>query len=87
MKFRKKPVVIDAIQFNPPLPAEAAPVWLQDALISGKVYYQGGDAPYLTIETLEGNHRADVGDWIIRGIKGELYPCRPDIFEATYDPA
>ena len=39
----------------------------------------------LTIETLEGDHRASLGDWIIRGVQGELYPCKPDIFEQTYE--
>ena len=43
------------------------------------------EAPYLCIGTLEGNHRANPGDWIIRGVQGELYPCKSDIFEATYD--
>jgi len=42
---------------------------------------------YLFIGTLEGIHRADPGDWIIRGVKGELYPCKPDIFAATYEVA
>jgi hypothetical protein len=49
----------------------------------GSVVRQGD---YLFIGTLEGTHRADPGDWIIRGIKGELYPCKPDIFAATYEP-
>lgn len=40
--------------------------------------------PYLAIDTLEGTMRADVGDWVIRGVQGEFYPCKPDIFEATY---
>lgn len=40
----------------------------------------------MDIETLEGTHHASVGDWIITGVKGEKYPCKPDIFEATYDP-
>ena len=52
------------------------------AVPSGEVW-RAGD--YLYIGTLEGTHRADPGDWIIRGVKGELYPCKPDIFEATYD--
>lgn len=39
---------------------------------------------YLVIKTLEGNHRADIGDWIIRGVAGEFYPCKPDIFKASY---
>jgi len=42
---------------------------------------------FLFIGTLEGTHRADPGDWIIRGVAGELYPCKPNIFEATYEPA
>jgi hypothetical protein len=41
----------------------------------------------LDIETLEGTHHASVGDWIIKGVKGEMYPCKPDIFEMTYEPA
>jgi hypothetical protein len=51
------------------------------------VWTQGGDAPYATIKTLEGEMRAQVGDWIIQGVKGEIYPCRGDIFAATYEPA
>lgn len=83
MKFRKKPVVIDAIQFtgtnawdcqkfmgteNPNV------LWLQ---------------PHACIEifTLEGTMTALIGDWIIKGVKGEFYPCKPDIFAATYEPA
>lgn len=81
--FRKKPVVISAEQFMPG--AKFTEMWVLEALATGKIYYQGGEVPYLTIETLEGTMRADVGDWIIRGVKGELYPCKPDIFEATYD--
>jgi hypothetical protein len=46
-----------------------------------------GPIPRLSIETLEGTMEADIGDWIIRGVKGELYPCKPDIFAATYEPA
>ena len=85
MKYRKKPVVIEAFQFNDDF--TPIPEWLEQAFQYGMAYYQGGDVPYLTIKTLEGKHRADVGDWIIRGVKGELYPCKPDIFEMTYEPA
>lgn len=84
-QFRKKPVVIEAFQFNPPTPPHESPDWLTDAMRKGSVWYQGGERPYLTIQTLEGDMRADVGDWIIQGVKGELYPCKPDIFEATYE--
>ncbi len=81
--YRKKPVVIEAFDWhNANTPA---PKWFADAIVSGKVYFQGGDNPYYTIETLEGKHRADPGDFIIQGIQGELYPCKPDIFEATYE--
>lgn len=44
------------------------------------------DGHQLIIQTLEGDHRANPGDWIIKGVQGELYPCKPDIFEATYEP-
>lgn len=51
------------------------------------VFHPSREGPgHLTIATLEGVMRAEVGDWIIRGVKGELYPCKPDIFAATYEP-
>ena len=81
MKFRKKPVVIEAWRHT--IPGEPAPEWLMRAFQEGKAWHQGGD---FMIRTLEGDHRADLGDWIIRGVKGELYPCKPDIFEKTYEP-
>lgn len=89
-RFRKKPVVVEAWQFRGiSLSAAhmAMPAWLTEALREGRVWYQGGDAPYYTIGTLAGEMRADVGDWIIRGVKGEIYPCKPDIFEETYEVA
>ena len=58
MKYRKRPIVVEAYQ----------------------------TASWLEIETLEGTMRADPGDWIVTGIKGEQYPVKPDIFEATYEP-
>lgn len=88
MKYRKKPVVIDATQFVGDN-AEEVIAWRdsfgvpQDRLW---VSTNDGALAFLTIPTLEGDHRADPGDWIIRGIKGEFYPCKPDIFYATYDP-
>ena len=85
-KFRKKPVVIDAVQLDkaagfPPTD------WLSEAIAEGTIYYQGGDKPYWTIKTLEGDYRASPFDWIIQGVAGELYPCKPGIFSATYEPA
>lgn len=86
MRYRKKPVVIEAFHFTGTQDLFDDLAWLTKALRSGTVYYQGGENPYLTIETWEGKMRANVGDWIIQGVKGELYPCKPDIFALTYEP-
>lgn len=83
-QYRKKPVVVEAYQFDNRI-TNPRPYWLTKAVEDGKVWYQGGKQPYLTIDTLEGEMRAIEGDWIIKGIAGELYPCRPDIFAATYE--
>jgi len=83
-QFRKRPVVIEAVQFDGALPVVEAPQWLFDAVAARKVWRAGN---VLHIVTLEGTMTASQGDWIIRGVKGELYPCKPDIFEATYEPA
>ncbi len=77
--FRKKPVVIEAVQWRGNNQSEVADFY---PMVSGAF-----GSTSLFIETLEGNMRADVGDWIIRGVKGEYYPCKPDIFAATYEPA
>jgi len=85
-KYRKKPVVIDAVQFlGSEISAEL--MNLIDNSEQRKVVFKsrGMDAEHLIIETLEGFHRADINDWIIRGVKDELYPCKPDIFELTYE--
>ena len=79
-KFRKKPVVIEAVLWTGRNIAEILPLSSRN----GTDIVERFDGP-LAIETLEGTHRADIGDWIIKGIKGELYPCKPDIFEATYE--
>ncbi len=79
-KFRKKPVVIEAEQYQP---GKAIPgVCTGECIGSG---WEKESAPH--IHTLEGDHTVSPGDWIITGVKGEKYPCKPDIFEATYDPA
>ena len=83
MKYRKKPVIIDAVQFNP-TDFETAAALIK--LIAGQERKVEIFPDHLIIHTLEGNHRADYFDFIIKGIKGELYPCKPDIFEATYEP-
>lgn len=86
-KFRKKPVVIEAYEFQNKIGADIRPRWLIDAIKAGTVWFSGGPKPYLTIKTLEGEMRAEIGDFIIKGVKGELYPCKPDIFAATYEEA
>jgi hypothetical protein len=80
MKFRKKPVVIDALRWT----GINAPDILTFTDFAARVcrYEQ---RPVVEIDTLEGVMRGEVGDWIIRGIKGEFYPCKPDIFAATYE--
>jgi hypothetical protein len=81
--FRKKPVVIEAVLWDGRLPT------VEPLLVGAsttEVSQDLGD-PALIIPTLEGTMRAEVGDWIIKGVKGELYPCKPDIFAATYEPA
>ena len=80
-KFRKKPVVIEAVRYQ----AGMQPGELAADVVAGNVRYpEDGTA---LIRTLEGVMIASPGDWIIRGVKGELYPCKPDIFAATYEPA
>lgn len=86
MRWRKKPVVIDAVQFRgtPESVEEVRQFAGQDfnaPSLDGKEDGQHA----LVIPTLEGEHRASPGDWIIRGVKGEYYPCKPDIFEQTYE--
>lgn len=86
MRFRKKPVIIEAFQFDGDLMNSKGhyyvPDWAVKAWQEGIMYYQGAE---LYIKTLEGDHHVSVGDYVICGVKGELYPCKPDIFEATYE--
>ena len=89
-KFRKKPVIVEAIQFTEELAWDS---FLQKKLIFDRLSVSGDYHPgnhkiyraWISIATLEGRMQAELGDWIIKGIKGEFYPCKPDIFEATYE--
>ena len=82
-KFRKKPVVIEAMQFTGGNPDEVA-AWCGGVIESASCHGEG--PPYwIRIDTLEGDMRASIGDYVIRGVQGEFYPCKPDIFEATYE--
>ena len=88
MKFRKKPVVIEAIQLVVDLVGWEPNIaeildFIGSAYLSGK--WVGEDFE-VEIRTLEGVMTASLGDWIIRGVAGEVYPCKPKIFEQTYEP-
>lgn len=87
--FRKKPVVVQAFLVHPDddQTRQLPPKWLIDAMLSEPPAVRAVACGGLDIVTLEGVMRANVGDWVIQGVKGELYPCKPDIFAATYDPA
>ena len=84
MKYRKKPVIIEAIQFedNSDRIIEIHEFMGGDTI---RVNYEDKNNPYLKIETLEGIMKASVGDYIIKGVNVEFYPCKPDIFEKTYE--
>ena len=84
MRYRKKPVVIEAFQWTGGLDQTEEPLWIVEAIQTGKVIIV---RDVLQIETLEGVMEAKSGDWIIRGVQGEIYPCKPDIFEKTYEEA
>lgn len=84
-KFRKKPVIVEAMQYT----LESRDEVIEWCNAIGKGIDDDGaefDLQNIIIFTLEGDHRASLNDWIIKGVKGEFYPCKPDIFEATYDP-
>ena len=93
-KFRKQPVVIEAVQFieigrrHPTHDSSIEHNGMELLEFMGvrklNTHFDSQGA-YLTIETLEGGHQVRVGDWIIKGIAGEFYPCKPDIFEKTYE--
>lgn len=92
-KFRKKPVIIEAFQYDGDLMNANGeyyvPEWAQDAHKKGTIFFDSMDSESqpseMFIKTLEGDHHASVGDYIIQGVNGELYPCKPEIFEKTYE--
>ena len=86
MRFRKLPVEIEAYHFstnNEPdnETMNSLCMWMNNNGTKAR-----HDGTSIFIDTLEGEMRADCGDWIIQGVKGEFYPCKPDIFEKTYEP-
>lgn len=80
MKYRKKPVEIEAMQLTADNAVEVLTFCNRDEIVASN------EDGTISIKTLEGVMLASINDYIIRGVKGELYPCKPDIFEATYDP-
>lgn len=97
--YRKKPVVIEAVRFDGILygkegaysvlfdTVEDLPKWLKNALMDKLIVPSVVVESMLVVSSAEGWMEAQPGDWIIRGVKGELYPCKPDIFALTYEPA
>ena len=80
-RFRKRPVVIEAVQWNGMNIAQIYALAGAHTIGLGPDGYPGA----LEIPTLEGTMRVDRGDWVIRGVQGEIYPCKPDIFAETYE--
>jgi hypothetical protein len=90
--WRRKPVVVEAWQFMPAGQREELPPWIDRRWFyedpgAGNQTGEVGGPPYMLIPTPGGTLRADLTDWIIRSVKGDVYPCRADVFEATYEPA
>lgn len=89
-RFIKKPVEIEAFQYDGELMLTDAtyyvPEWAGKAYEEGTIYFESVSEPgQCFIKTLEGHMLVNVGDYVIQGIQGELYPCKPDIFNATYE--
>ncbi len=90
MKYRKKPVVVEAFRLG----FDYIPDWFMDAVTANDAILHGTSSGFdhvddtnADIKTLEGTMRANYGDYIVRGIRDELYPCKSDIFEKTYEVA
>jgi len=87
MKFRKKPVVIDAVRWDETKETFATLTAMGMECSSYTSHKGENYVRDLHIKTREGQHIASLGDWIIKGVHDEFYPCKPDIFAATYEPA
>lgn len=81
MKYKKRPVVIDAIQYDG---TNVQEIW--DAFGAENIYGPTELNDYLIITTLEGDMRCPIGWWVIKGLKGEKYPCDPEVFVMSYEP-
>lgn len=86
--FRKKPIEVEARLFSDIKSGCEIWDWADGPVAIASHVSDGGEhIPILEIETLEGTMIAAIGDWVIKGVKGEFYPCKPDVFAASYDPA
>lgn len=86
MKYRKKPIEVEAFQYTGNF--GQTPQWIVDAIAKGVLHLNRlsfETEPELFVDTLEGTHHVMVGDYIVKGVRGELYNCKPDIFEDTYE--
>ena len=85
--YRKKPVIIEAVQLTQDANKKENPKWFEEARTKGDIifYYRFAKVNLARIYTPEGEMTAKLGDYIIKGVNGELYPCKPDIFEKTYE--
>ena len=81
MKYRKKPVVIEAVQFTDDTKDQV----LNFVRCNCRPEFDENNNPILMIQTPEGDMTTSIGDYVIKGVKGEFYPCKPDIFAKTYD--
>lgn len=85
MLFRKKPVIIDARQYFNDADSYELLAWINEGQRKTGKHLADWTDGVITIPTLEGQHSVSVGDWIICGVAGEFYPCKPGIFAATYN--
>ena len=87
MKYRKKPVVVEAVQITKEIRNNFGPFpeWALPHLIGGKTE-KICNSEWLQVKTLEGNMNISDGDFLIQGVSGEVYPCKPNIFDKTYEP-
>lgn len=89
-RYRRKPVTLDAFQWTGGPDQTQDPEWAVEAINKGIIRFESAPPDhtlYMVIATPEGDHKAMPGDWIIRGVKGELYPCKSDIFPLIYEEA
>ena len=87
MKYRKRPIEIEAVRLNGAGRLEGdMPDWIVQPALRGEIQYTHTQEAGLHVKTLEGVMRAGPGDWLIRGVQGEIYPCKDEVFRETYEP-